>query len=294
MRLAKRSRAKFLKDAIELRLFEKYVLSLKHNHKYKFFVQPGDRIANHTTVQGLFELYEIESIAHIIDNFVNHQPTSNNVVALDIGANVGSYSVALADKFKCILAFEPNPYVFKVLEANIYLNRTHNVLPYQIALGDKNEVLNLYESEEWNIGMASLTQYSEHARVISSAKVSVGDEFIPPLMTEGDVIGFVKIDVEGHEKKVISGLRKILAQHKPLIGLEISGGEVGAELKKDLREIGYEHFYWIERRKSSAVASKFRRFIDLAYLGADFYLQPVDKLENTFYSSVIASTKKIL
>lgn len=294
MKLAKRSRIKFLRESLAEKYFEIIILNIKKDHKYKFFVQPGDRIATQTTLKGLFEIYEIESINYIIDKFIKPRFSNKNMIALDIGANIGAYSVSLADRFDRILAFEPNPYIYSVLEANLRVNGVRNVQSYQVALGEADDTLELYKNEEWNIGMASLTKLHAEAPVISSVSVLRGDEFIAPLLGADDALAFVKIDVEGHEGKVIAGLKTILSQHKPLISLEIRGGEQGKALRDELAEIGYRNFYWIERRKSSAVATKFRRVVDLAMLGADFHLQPLDGLEDTFYACVLVTPDDIL
>lgn len=289
MKLVERSRAKFLKELVQLRLFEKFMINLKKKHKYKFFVQPGDRIATHTIIQGLFEVYEISSLAVILDKYVTQKYLSDKVVALDIGANIGSHSVALAQKFHRLISFEPNPSIYKVLEANLIVNGVQNVTAYQVALGSREDILDLYESEEWNSGMGSLIKYREAARVISSVKVARGDDFIPPLLQENETVGFVKVDVEGHEIEVIRGLRNTLSKHNPLICLEISGDKQGIDIRNELQQIGYFYFYHIDRQKSGAIASKLRRWVDLANMGADFYLQPIYKIENTFYACVIAS-----
>src|SRR5690349_12898179 len=57
---------------------------------------------------------------------------------IDIGANVGLYSLIAADSRNCTkcYAFEPNPTVFDSLQQNIALNGAKQVLSYNCAVSD--------------------------------------------------------------------------------------------------------------------------------------------------------------
>lgn len=63
----------------------------------------------------------------------------------------------------------------------------------------------------------------------------------------------VKIDVEGHEDKVIAGARGLLAATRPIIALEgfhKADPEKGARVSELLDTLGYQHFYRLSDRRS--------------------------------------------
>ena len=62
---------------------------------------------------------------------------------LDIGANIGHHSVVLSKRVGPagrVLAFEPQPFVFRVLEANLALNECANTESHRMALGNSNSI----------------------------------------------------------------------------------------------------------------------------------------------------------
>ena len=63
-------------------------------------------------------------IANITDKYfsVNIIKNSNGSIFIDVGANIGTYSLALSSNFETILAFEPHPVVNKVLSLNKEIN----------------------------------------------------------------------------------------------------------------------------------------------------------------------------
>jgi len=55
-------------------------------------------------------------------------------------------------------------------------------------------------------------------------------------------IDLVKIDVEMHEPEVISGMIKIIKDHKPAIIIEILNDEIGKKIEKLIMGLGYLYF----------------------------------------------------
>jgi len=143
---------------------------------------------------------------------------------LDIGANLGMYSlVARRLGFKTV-AIEPEPRhsAFLKRNADIY----GDVL--DVALSDAPGALPLYYNPE-NPGATSLFPDPTYVK---------GDESVPvrtfsTLAAEGafgDVskIRIIKIDVEGFEAHVVEGMRSFLtAEHKPHIWCEVRGDRSG-------------------------------------------------------------------
>lgn len=148
--------------------------------------------------------YEMEYINICLLN----NPKRRNV-ALDIGANIGSYTLPLALNFKSVVAFEPQPKLNALLKKNV----SHNVL------------LNT-EVKDFALGHYSGTTCMEMGKCPENyGSISIG--------TTGDVIkiktldalgyknvDFIKIDVEGAEKLVLFGGRETIKKNRPYIFFE--------------------------------------------------------------------------
>jgi len=132
--------------------------------------------------------------------------------ALDVGANIGLYSLALSRAVGPsgrVIACEPDPDNAALLRKNLRVNGCANVTVIETALGDESGVVRLYQSED-NRGALSTTDV-----------LGVGEErAIRVRMRRGDAImaelgvaaRIAKIDVEGAEPLVIAGLGVHLPQ----------------------------------------------------------------------------------
>jgi FkbM family methyltransferase len=146
-------------------------------------------------------------------------------VAVDIGANIGTHTLTLARTLGptgMVLAFEPNPLVQSVLERNVALNSLLGVQVFDCALGDKAGVLPLRvpkaESVEYsNMGLVSLVALDSPHDLVA-VEVRTLDEVVRQAgCTRVDL---VKIDVQGYECRVLTGMQEVLAQHSPVVIFE--------------------------------------------------------------------------
>ncbi len=154
--------------------------------------------------------YEPAYVAFIRDHLASKQG-----IFLDVGANVGNYSLALADHFASTLAFEPNPSVFATLKANCARNPELDIRPLQYGLSSSSATLEFYPAQGDNSGESSLERPSYDAASIQ-VDVRPGDEFA----TADKPVSAIKIDVEGHELAVLEGLATTLARDRPSIFME--------------------------------------------------------------------------
>ncbi len=79
---------------------------------------------------------------------------------------------------------------------------------------------------------------------------------------KAEKVEFIKIDVEGHEFDVLRGMKKTIALNKPIIAFEQEASEIvdGSSASiKELKEMGYNHFYSIECRRS--IVTKVSEFV---------------------------------
>lgn len=171
-------------------------------------------------------------------------------IVLDIGANLGSYTVpvAKAHPHLTFMSFEPQRLIYLQLCTNIFLNRLDNVVPYQYALSDaewqENLVLPDYE-QETNIGAFSV---DPSVRAINYEVRTEGKtEAITATLLDRFMLNnirLIKIDVEGHELEVLRGAHHTLIENNyPPIIFESwtwKFQDKRTELFNYLKDLGYE------------------------------------------------------
>lgn len=152
----------------------------------------------------------------------------DDVVFLDIGANTGQHSLFMSGIVHSIHSFEPYPPVLARLRAAVEENALDNVTVHSVGLGATNEILDFFEPPAYNHGSGSfVTPYDDGSTAVSELQVVVGDEYLAEQGIEH--VDLVKIDVEGYEKNVLTGLAETLARDRPIVVLEVTV-EPGAEV----------------------------------------------------------------
>jgi len=167
---------------------------------------------------------------------------------LDVGANIGYYTAlaarAVGPNGK-VIALEPDPESYQYLEQTIKANAVGNVQAFQVAASDSSATLPLFISKD-NRGDNRL-----YAPAEERPQIEVEARPIDELLSENNIntVDFIKIDVQGYEPKVITGLKKTINQSKNLTilmefwpkGITEAGGDAG-EFLEDLRKLGLTLF----------------------------------------------------
>jgi FkbM family methyltransferase len=123
---------------------------------------------------------------------------SPNHDAIDIGANVGDWTVDMARHSHHVHAFEPSRSTYRVLKANCA--DLDNVTTYEWACGGHSSAMVPLYSHDQDPGKSSLMQTPFHDTMhYESCSVRPLDDL---LLTN---VGFLKIDVEGSEEQVLWG-----------------------------------------------------------------------------------------
>lgn len=134
---------------------------------------------------------------------------------LDVGANIGFHTLYFAElvgERGHVTAFEPVPYNFETLNYNVNLNNFKHIKTKNIALGSKNEQINIAADEKsTNPGTFNLFDQSGNTLITCC----IGDEIIG-----NERVDFIKIDVEGYESFVIQGLFETIKKNRPKIIFE--------------------------------------------------------------------------
>lgn len=166
--------------------------------------------------------------------------------AIDIGANRGDYALFLSQIANRLICFEPNPGLAKELEE---LLDGLSVKVENLALGNEEGEFELnipyVEGKELH-GWASLEkdfagESWKGLPIQGVRKVKVFVKRLDDLNIEN--VGFIKIDVEGHEFATLKGARETILRDKPNLLVEIEQRhheDPIDEIFKWMASLGYE------------------------------------------------------
>lgn len=151
--------------------------------------------------------YEIEVFALAQKLLERHE----DGVVLDIGANLGSFTVPLAKRNPQFTfhAFEPQRIVYYQLCANTFINGLDNVHCHHFGLSDKRNTLQLVVPDyaaEYNVGAFSIdkeTRENEYECQTQGKKETIAVFKLDEGYHKN--VRLIKIDVEGHELEVLKG-----------------------------------------------------------------------------------------
>lgn len=133
-------------------------------------------------------------------------------VFVDVGANIGYFTLlasTLVGRTGEVHAIEASPTTFASLVANLRRNRASNVYPIQAAASDGVGTVHVFRAEASNIGATSIL-LSEGREFEADVHADRLDHLLPEALLRR--VRFVKIDVEGAEWLVVSGMRHLLSE----------------------------------------------------------------------------------
>ncbi len=149
-------------------------------------------------------------------------------IVLDIGAHIGTHTLTMAlavGPQGQVLALEPQPKLFRELFLNMAINDLHNISFYWAGAGDRQGSIELGPLSTNNEGGSSLcggTGQVVQLLTIDSLRLSN--------------VSLMKIDVEGMEDQVLEGARATILANRPVIIIEIMGGNDFGTASKEVRQ----------------------------------------------------------
>jgi len=202
---------------------------------YAYLCYDNDTISNSLANYGYWE----NNLIKYAEKYLN-----DDSIILDIGANIGTWSIPLAVKNRKIYSFEPYDSSYYALCGNIFLNNKELIIyPRHCAITNNiNMKTTIHLSESINIGGCKLieTNNSEQKNKYTLATL---DSF------QFDKIDLIKIDVEGHELNVLKSGEQTILKYKPVILFECWDNEskhwngienTGIELMNYINLLGYK------------------------------------------------------
>lgn len=126
---------------------------------------------------------------------------------IDIGANVGAYSIMLSKHCKQVYAFEPQRRIFDCLTVSTKLNKSNNVNLYNMGLGkglyyDHIHISSDYISSSFNPDKIIKRElHTEQCKIVNLDMFDIKD------------VGLIKINTNGLELNILKGARKCLEKN---------------------------------------------------------------------------------
>ncbi|RZM27444.1 MAG: FkbM family methyltransferase [Pedobacter sp.] len=209
----------------------------------KLIAWPGLKGATGNVYCGLHEFEDMGFLLHFL------RPSD---LFVDIGANIGSYTIlAAADVKASVMAVEPLPKTFDILLQNIAINHAaKRVEALNMALGAKKDVLKFTSTHDTGNHIAIGGE-----KDVVEVPVNALDHVL-----YGKVPALIKIDVEGYEADVLSGATSTLQEptlKAIIIELNGSGGRYGHSeeaIHSSLLKLGFKpaHYNPFNRTLSEA------------------------------------------
>lgn len=197
---------------------------------FYFCVHPNDTCIADCLRTGI--LYE-KFLLSFVKQFIH--PEKN---ILDIGSNIGVHSVVYSNYLTSgrVYAFEPQPVVFGILSKNLEMNNCKNVVAYNVGASstDSQFYMNAVYSAKENQGAFRICSKEE-------ATITIQCKRLDDLGVTN--IGYVKIDVEGHEYETLLGIETILTRDKPTILIEVhESSPTKTKVFDFLEKVGYTRY----------------------------------------------------
>ena len=168
---------------------------------------------------------------------------SDDGILLDIGANLGIMTYHLSKKFqeRKVFAIEPMPDNLAVLNKIVDTYQLDNVDILPLAVGDENTTLEMVLPLNGKVKMQGLA----HVVHDTINEWNTGDRFEVKCIKlddqfNGHKVAGIKMDIENFEFFALKGGSKIIAEHKPVIYLELWPNENRDKCFDLLKHIGYE------------------------------------------------------
>lgn len=178
----------------------------------------------------------------------------------DIGAHFGLWSLfssRLVGESGKVLAFEPSP-AYQVTTQT--LQSSNNCLLFNIGLSDRNEHITFYAQGYSSSGsfVKQVTEINTHYMPNTPiSEIFIEAKTLDYICDECKLMpNVIKIDVEGHEFKVLNGASDTLTSIFPKLVIEIHPPQLRLadssddDVKKFLNSIGYE-FDVVDRKTNS-------------------------------------------
>jgi FkbM family methyltransferase len=178
--------------------------------------------------------------------------------SIDVGAKIGMYTFRLLRHSRDVVAFEPIPVLAGMLR-RVFANEPVNVSTCALSDAAGRTVMRVPfgSNGEVKLGRSTIEPANplEHDDVAKVERIDVETKTLDGCGIDG--IGFVKIDVEGHELAVLKGATATLERDRPNLLIEANDRhypQAVTKLRAVLSDLDYRGFF-IEKRRLAEIES---------------------------------------
>lgn len=176
--------------------------------------------------QKYWGLQDVEIISKIVEFKCKKK---NKIVFYDVGANIGTHSIALSNIFKnkiVIRAFEAQSNIYEMFNQSIRINNLNNIELYHNAVSDKNDEIIKIDLPDYskhnNFGGLELFKPFQNSDNAQMQKTGIFEDVKTiKLDIFNEEVDFIKIDVEGMENLVLKGSENLIVNHRPFLFMEL-------------------------------------------------------------------------
>ena len=149
-------------------------------------------------------------------------------IIIDAGANIGLSALYFKKMYpgSKIIAIEPMPVNYQLLEQNVFENNLQDILTYDLAISHKSGTLTLHTDTENNWHSTASVVKGNWTGTQNTIPVTVATKplsyFIEQALNQFDVpyIDLLKLDIEGAEQAVLTQGKKQLKEKVKFINCE--------------------------------------------------------------------------
>ena len=187
--------------------------------RYKLYLDTRDiALAAHVLLDGYWESWITQFVARRVQR---------GWTAIDVGANVGYYSLLLADLVGPeghVFAVEPNPALTPLLRRSVALNGfAQRTTVCEVAAGSPDDRFTRLMIPDRSPGQSALVADPDLA-MPDCINLEVPIATLDSLVGPGRRVDFIKLDAEGSEQRIVAGMAGILETHRPEMLLEFNPG----------------------------------------------------------------------
>lgn len=145
--------------------------------------------------------------------------------AIDGGAHSGKHTIPMAQavgETGRVLAFEPSPDPFRLLQTAVADHGLSQVTAIQKAVSDKASSATSFLVFSDRPGVSGFTRRTDAAGDLPADEISVEVTTIDTYSDHLGATAFIKLDVEGAELLALAGARNVIAKHLPVVHIEAS------------------------------------------------------------------------
>lgn len=189
-------------------------------------------LAPHLIMDGFWEIWITQAMARCL---------KPGMTAVDVGANFGYYTLLMAEAVSRqgrVIAFEPNRRMASLLNRSLGVNgmRGHVTIDSRAAHEISGKTMEFFIPRETPMNSAMLEVWGERmggtaGDIIQTETVRL-DDALP------EKVDFVKLDVEGVEREVWSGLQRTIEKNKDIqIFIEFNSSKYPTTARQFLTEL---------------------------------------------------------